>query len=74
MGIRENINGIKKEIPKEVTLLAATKDRTIEEIKEAIRKNKFVVIKESVRFVPAFPIALIVTLLYGNLAYYLIAL
>ena len=47
---------------------------TDEEIKEAIRKNKFVVIKEGVRFVPAFPIALIVTLLYGNLAYYLIAL
>ena len=39
MGIRENINGIKKEIPKEVTLLAATKDRTVEEIKEAIKSG-----------------------------------
>lgn len=46
---------------------------TDEEIREARRKNKFVVVKEGVRFVPAFPIALIVTLLYGNLAYYFIA-
>ncbi len=46
---------------------------TPEEIKEIRNRKKFVVIKEGVRFVPAFPLTLIVTLLYGNLMYYFIA-
>src|SRR3989344_1924821 len=36
MGIKESIRTIRKEIPKSVSLLAATKDRSMEEIKEAI--------------------------------------
>lgn len=36
MGIKENIDEIKKEIPSKVTLVAATKTRSVEEIKEAI--------------------------------------
>lgn len=38
-----------------------------EEISEIRRKRRYVVVKEGVRFVPVFPIALAVTLLYGNL-------
>lgn len=40
---------------------------TEEEIKDIRKKKKFVVVKEGVRFVPVFPITLIVTLLYGNI-------
>ena len=40
---------------------------TKDEVIEIRKKMKFVTIKEGVRFVPVFPIALIVTLLFGNL-------
>lgn len=36
MSIRENIEKIKKEIPDNITLVAATKTKTVDEIKEAI--------------------------------------
>jgi pyridoxal phosphate enzyme (YggS family) len=37
MGIKENIEQIKKDIPSNVTLVAATKTRSVDEIKEAIK-------------------------------------
>lgn len=40
---------------------------TAEEIKEIKRKEKYVTVKEGVRFVPAFAINLVITLLYGNI-------
>ncbi len=40
---------------------------TEKEIAKIGKKKKYVVIKEGVRFVPAFPMTLVVTLLYGNL-------
>ncbi len=39
---------------------------TEEEVKKIRKEKKFVTIKEGVRFVPVFPITLVVTLLYGN--------
>jgi Flp pilus assembly protein protease CpaA len=45
---------------------------TEEEIKQIREKKDFVVVKEGVRFVPVFPIALAVTLLYGNLMFLII--
>lgn len=39
------------------------------EIKRLQRKKKYVVVKEGVRFIPAFPIALVITLFYGNLMF-----
>lgn len=42
---------------------------TKEEIREIKKKEKYVIIKEGVRFVPAFAINLIVTLLYGNILF-----
>ncbi|GAF73456.1 unnamed protein product, partial [marine sediment metagenome] len=36
MPIRENIENIKKDLPKNIKLIAATKTRSIEEIKQAI--------------------------------------
>lgn len=42
---------------------------TAEEVDKIKRRKGFVVIKEGVRFVPAFPIALVVTLLIGNLLF-----
>jgi Flp pilus assembly protein protease CpaA len=47
---------------------------TPHEITELRKKKKYVIIKEGVRFVPAFPMTLVVTLLYGNLLTMLIAL
>ncbi len=40
---------------------------TEKEVKKIARQKQYVIVKEGVRFVLAFPIALIVTLLYGNL-------
>ncbi len=40
---------------------------TNEEVQKIRREKKFVVIKEGVRFVPAFFLALVATLLYGNI-------
>ncbi|MCX6819300.1 MAG: prepilin peptidase [Candidatus Aenigmarchaeota archaeon] len=45
---------------------------TAEEIKKIRRIKRFVIIKEGVRFVPAFPIALAVTFLVGNLIFLII--
>ena len=45
---------------------------TAEEIKDISKKKKYVIVKEGIRFVPAFPIALAVTLIYGNLLYMVI--
>ena len=45
---------------------------TESDIKRIRRDKKFVVIKEGIRLVPAFPIALVVTLLFGNLMVYII--
>jgi len=42
------------------------------EVKKLIKNKKYVIIKEGVRFIPAFPLALIVTVLFGNLLQYLI--
>lgn len=42
---------------------------TKEEIKEIRKKEKYVIIKEGVRFVPAFAINLMVTLFYGNVLF-----
>ena len=42
---------------------------TEREIKRLQKKRKYVVIKEGVRFIPAFPIALVLSLLYGNLMF-----
>jgi Flp pilus assembly protein protease CpaA len=42
---------------------------TKSEIEDLRRKKSHVVIKEGVRFVPAFPIAFVVTLLFGNLLF-----
>jgi len=42
---------------------------TKEELAAIKKKKRFVTIKEGVRFVPAFPITLIVTLLWGNLLF-----
>ncbi len=39
------------------------------EINEIRKKKKYVVIKEGVRFVPAFPLALLVTIIYGSLLF-----
>ncbi len=64
MSIKENVMRIKSELPTYVTLVAATKTRTIEEIKEAIdagieiigenyvqeAEKKFQVLKEKVKF------------------------
>jgi len=43
---------------------------TPEEVKHIKRTRKFVTIKEGMRFVPVFFIALIVTLLYGNVMFW----
>lgn len=40
---------------------------TREEIREIKRKEKYAVVKEGVRFVPAFALTLVATLLYGNI-------
>ncbi|MFH0832444.1 MAG: A24 family peptidase [Candidatus Aenigmatarchaeota archaeon] len=40
---------------------------TDDEVKKIRREKRFVVIKEGVRFVPAYTITLVVTLIYGNL-------
>ena len=40
---------------------------TPEEIKEIKQKKKFVTIKEGIRFVPVFPITVVVTLIFGNI-------
>ena len=45
---------------------------TEREIMKIRKRKKYVVIKEGVRFVPAFPITLVVTLLFGNLLIYFI--
>jgi Flp pilus assembly protein protease CpaA len=45
---------------------------TEEEIKKIRRIKRFIFIKEGVRFVPAFPIALAVTFLFGNLMLYIV--
>ena len=45
---------------------------TAQEIRDIRKKKKYVVIKEGVRFVPAFPITLVVTVLYGNLLIYFV--
>jgi len=45
---------------------------TAEEIKKIRRTKRFVFIKEGVRFVPAFPIALAVTLWFGNLLFFIL--
>ena len=42
---------------------------TADEINKIKKSKRFVVIKEGVRFVPVFPIALVVTLLFGNLMF-----
>jgi len=42
---------------------------TEEEVKDIKRKREFVVVKEGVRFIPVFPIALAITLIYGNLMF-----
>ncbi len=44
---------------------------TKEELTKIRKEKKFVVIKEGVRFVPVFPITLVVTLLYGSLLFVL---
>ncbi len=43
---------------------------TPDEVAKIKKSKKFVTIKEGMRFVPVFPIALIVTLLYGNLMFW----
>ncbi len=58
--------------PGDVTENMIWRGITEEEIKEIRKKKKYVVVKEGVRFVPAFPITLVVTLLYGNLLIHLI--
>lgn len=45
---------------------------TPEEVAKIKKSKKHVVIKEGVRFVPAFPITLFVTLLYGNVLFLLL--
>lgn len=45
---------------------------TYEEVRKIRKQKKTVVIKEGMRFVPVFPITLVVTLLYGNILFYLI--
>lgn len=45
---------------------------TEEEIKTIRKKKKFVVIKEGIRFVPVFPITLLVTLMFGNILFLLV--
>jgi Flp pilus assembly protein protease CpaA len=42
------------------------------EVLEIAKKKKYVIIKEGVRFVPAFPLALLITLWLGNLLLYFI--
>jgi len=43
---------------------------TYEEVARIRKSKKFVTIKEGMRFVPVFPLTLIVTLLYGNLLFW----
>lgn len=42
---------------------------TYEEVRKIRKQKKYVVIKEGMRFVPVFPITLIVTLFYGNVLF-----
>ena len=42
---------------------------TEEELREIRKAKRYVVIKEGVRFVPVFPITLVITLLYGGLLF-----
>jgi hypothetical protein len=39
---------------------------TEEQIKTIQKRKKYAIVKEGIRFIPAFPIALVVTLLFGN--------
>lgn len=45
---------------------------TYEEVEKIKKRKKFVTIKEGMRFVPVFAITLAVTLLYGNLMFWLV--
>jgi Flp pilus assembly protein protease CpaA len=45
---------------------------TAEQIKSVQKKKKYAIVKEGIRFVPAFPIALVVTLLVGNILFWFI--
>jgi Flp pilus assembly protein protease CpaA len=45
---------------------------TEKEVEDIRRKRKTVKIKEGIRFVPAFPITLVVTVVYGNLMFLLL--
>ncbi|MFH0949272.1 MAG: prepilin peptidase [Candidatus Aenigmatarchaeota archaeon] len=42
---------------------------TADDIKKIRKEKKYVTIKDGVRFVPVFPITLVVTLLYGNILF-----
>lgn len=42
---------------------------TVEQIKSVQKKKKYAIVKEGIRFVPVFPIALAFTLLFGNLLF-----
>ncbi len=59
-------------MPGDVTEDMIWRGITEQEITAVKKKKKYVTIKEGVRFVPAFPVTLIVTLLYGNLLIYLL--
>ncbi len=64
MSVKQNIQGLKQKLPVGITLVAATKTRTIEEIKQAIESGitiigenyvqeaycKFAILKEKVKF------------------------
>ena len=58
--------------PGDVTEDMIWRGLTDNEIREIRKKKKYVIVKEGVRFVPAFPMTLVVTLLYGNLLIYFI--
>jgi Flp pilus assembly protein protease CpaA len=47
---------------------------TMDEISQISKKKKFVVVKEGVRFVPVFAIALVFTLFFGNLLFFIMGL
>ena len=48
------------------------KGMTEEDIAKVKKSRRNVIIKEGVRLIPAFPIALVLTILYGNLMFYII--
>ncbi|MBI2971539.1 MAG: prepilin peptidase [Candidatus Aenigmarchaeota archaeon] len=45
-----------------------------DELRRLRKEKKYVVVKEGVRFVPAFPLTLLVTLLYGNVFFVMLGL